>query len=96
MQDPQILGLIFNAGMAGAVLFLFLKGWVYPKPGVDRLEREAERWRKLYEAEHAAHETTRRAHAEETRAALLAGAEAAQITAHLLTEIKSRQSEITK
>ncbi|KAB8186850.1 hypothetical protein FH608_046005 [Nonomuraea phyllanthi] len=93
MQDPNVIGLILNAGLAGITLFLFLKGWVVPKPSGDRLVRELEQWRKLYETERAAHDLTRKAHAEETRAALQAAAESSQTAMALLEEIRKRQSE---
>lgn len=93
MQDSNLIGVLLNAGLAGLVLLLFLRGWITPKPGSDQLTREAERWRKLYESERTAHDLTRKAHAEETRAALQAASEGTQVAAALLAEIKSRQSE---
>lgn len=93
MQDPNILGILANAGQAGLVLLLFLRGWIVPKPAVDRMTRDADRWRRLYESERAAHETTRKAHVEEIRAHLAAGAEGAQVAAAVLTAIKDLQSE---
>lgn len=50
-------------------------------------------WRQLYVRECDAHELTRKAHAEEVRAALLASTEGAQVAAVLLAEIRSRQIE---
>lgn len=93
MQDPNVLGLLLNAGAAGVLLFLFLKGWIVPKPSADRQVKESERWRQLYLTERAAHETTRKAHAEETRAVLVAGAEGSQMAAALLSELKTRAIE---
>lgn len=93
MQDPNILGLLANAGLAGLVLLLFLRGWIVAKPAVDRMTRDADRWRRLYETERTAHETTRKAHAEETRAYLVASAEGAQVAAAVLTAIKDLQGE---
>ncbi|MFC7591016.1 hypothetical protein ACFQYP_64765 [Nonomuraea antimicrobica] len=52
---------------------------------------DAEEWRQLYVAECEAHELTRRAHAEEIRAALLASTEGAQVAAALLEEIRTKQ-----
>lgn len=60
---------------------------------VTEAEKDCEQWRVLFDQERQAHETTRQAHAEETRAALLASTEGAQIAAALLTEIKQRQIE---
>lgn len=93
MPDPNILGIIANAGLAGLLLLLFLRGWIAPKPTVDRMARDGDRWRRLYESERAAHDLTRKAHEEKTEAAALANAEGAQIAAALLTEIKARQIE---
>ncbi len=65
----------------------------------DRDERvaeacaDAEKWQRLFEQERAAHETTRQAHAEDIRSALLASTEGAQMAAALLTELKQRQIE---
>ncbi|MFI7691800.1 hypothetical protein ACIBQ6_22215 [Nonomuraea sp. NPDC049655] len=93
MQDPNIIGVLLQAGCAGVAFVLFLKGWIAPKPSVDRLAKEAEQWRKLYETERAAHDLTRKAHAEETRAELQAAAEGSRTAMALLEEIKQRQSE---
>jgi hypothetical protein len=76
-------------GPAGLVILLFVLGYITPRPGTQRLEQEAERWRQLYETERAAHETTRKAHAEEIRPILVAGVEAARTAEHLLTEVKA-------
>ncbi|GAA2860215.1 hypothetical protein [Nonomuraea rubra] len=93
VQDPNIIGILLNAGLAGLAFILFLKGWIAPKPTVDRLVKEIEQWRKLYDTERAAHDLTRKAHAEETRAALQAAAEGSQTAMALLEEIRKRQSE---
>ncbi|MER7213229.1 MULTISPECIES: hypothetical protein [Streptosporangium] len=60
---------------------------------VAEAEKDAEQWRSLFEQERSAHEATRQAYAEETRAVLLASTEGAQIAAALLTEIRTRQIE---
>jgi uncharacterized protein (DUF2384 family) len=60
---------------------------------VAEANADATDWRDLYVRECEAHETTRKAHAEEIRAALLASTEGAQIAAALLAEIRSRQIE---
>jgi hypothetical protein len=92
VQDPNILSYLLNAGLAGLVLVLFVKGFIVPKPSWDRMFKEMEQWRKLYESERAAHELTRKAHAEETRAALAAAAEGSQTATALLEEVRKRQS----
>ena len=96
MQDPNVIGVLLNAGLAGLLLFLFVKGWISSKPHVDRLAKEAEAWRKLYETERAAHDLTRQAHADETKAALQAATEGTQVANALLAEIKTRQSEVQR
>lgn len=96
MQDPNIIGILLNAGLAGLAVALFLKGWVAPKPSVDRLTKEIEQWRKLYQTERAAHDLTRKAYAEETRAALQAAAEGSQTAMALLEEIRKRQNEASR
>ncbi|MEV4173972.1 hypothetical protein [Nonomuraea sp. NPDC049709] len=60
---------------------------------VAEANEDAEQWRALYVSECQAHELTRRAHAEETRAALLASTEGAQVAAVLLKEIREKQIE---
>lgn len=95
MQSPDVIGLLLNAGLAGIMLVLFLRGWIVPKPSADRLAKESDQWRKFYEQERAAHETTRRAHAEEIKAALQAAAEGSQIAAALLSELKGRREAKT-
>lgn len=60
----------------------------------ERVREAAEdtaEWRTLYIRECEAHDLTRRAHAEEIRAALLASTEGAQVAAVLLAEMRSRQ-----
>lgn len=84
---------LVNGGAAGVVILLYSLGWIAPKPAVDRLEKEADRWRELYEKECEAHDITRRAHTEEIRPALTAGTEAARTAAHLLGSIKQMQTE---
>ncbi|AQZ67645.1 unnamed protein product [[Actinomadura] parvosata subsp. kistnae] len=93
MTDPNIISYLLNAGFGGVILFLFLKGYVFGKPSMDKETRTADQWRKLYETERAAHELTRKGHAEETRAALQSAAEGSKTAAVLLAEIKSRLSE---
>ncbi|MGA4989855.1 hypothetical protein [Nonomuraea bangladeshensis] len=93
MTDPNVISYLLNAGMAGVLAFLVIRGLIYGKPSMDRVLKDGEQWRKLYEAERQAHELTRKAHAEEVRAALQAAAEGSQVAAALLVEIKSRQSE---
>lgn len=96
-------------GVLLAVLWLVFRGHLVPATLVprstlddvraDRDARVAEAnndtagWRQLYVSECAAHELTRKAHAEEIRAALLASTEGAQVAAALLAEIRSRQIE---
>lgn len=58
---------------------------------VAEAQKDADEWQALYVRECEAHELTRRAHAEEIRAALLASTEGAQVAAALLAEIRSRQ-----
>ncbi|HEY9372077.1 hypothetical protein [Streptomyces sp.] len=60
---------------------------------VKEANEDAAEWRQLYVRECEAHDLTRRAHAEEIRAALLASTEGAQVAAALLAEMRSRQIE---
>ncbi|NUW45533.1 hypothetical protein [Nonomuraea rhodomycinica] len=57
---------------------------------VAEANEDAEQWRALYVGECEAHDLTRRAHAEEIRAALLASTEGAQIAAALLKELRTQ------
>ncbi|MGI5274903.1 hypothetical protein ACQEUU_37620 [Nonomuraea sp. CA-218870] len=94
-------------GVLLAVLWLVFRGHLVPATLVPRSTLEdvradrdarlaeanadAAEWRDLYRRECEAHELTRKAHAEEVRAALLASTEGAQVAAALLAEIRSRQ-----
>ena len=53
MQDPNVIGYLLIAGFGGLVLFLFLKGYVFGKPSMDKATKESDQWRKLYETERA-------------------------------------------
>lgn len=94
---------VLLAGVA-VLLRMVVKGTLVPRSVVDDVrkdrdvrvaeaERQARDWKQLYETEHAAHNTTRQAYAEEIRAALLASSEGAQIGVALLSEIRARQIE---
>jgi len=61
---------------------------------VAEAEKDCEQWRALFEQERQSHNLTRRAHAEEVRAALLASTEGAQVAAALLDEIRARQEAV--
>jgi hypothetical protein len=94
-------------GVLWAVGWMVFKGHLVPSTLVTRAtlddvradrdarlaeaQKDADEWRALYVRECEAHELTRRAHAEEIRAALLASTEGAQVAAALLAEIRSRQ-----
>lgn len=94
-------------GVLLAVLWLVFRGHLVPATLVPRstlddvradrdarvqeAAEDADEWRQLYIRECEAHELTRKAHAEEVRAALLASTEGAQVAAALLDEIRSRQ-----
>lgn len=91
-------------GVLFGVLWLVFTGRLVPRSTLDdaRADRDArvaeanqdaEEWRRLYVSECEAHELTRRAHAEEMRAALLASTEGAQVAAVLLREIREKQIE---
>ncbi|TDD54599.1 hypothetical protein E1286_05260 [Nonomuraea terrae] len=96
-------------GVLLAVLWLVFRGHLVPSTLVPRstlddvrsdrdtrlaeANQDAADWRDLYVRECEAHDLTRRAHAEEIRAALLASTEGAQVAAVLLAEIRSRQIE---
>ena len=91
-------------GVLLGVVWMVIMGKLVPRSALDdaRADRDArvaeanedsDQWRQLYVSECESHEMTRRAHAEEIRAALLASTEGAQIAAALLGEIRSRQIE---
>lgn len=96
-------------GVLLAVLWMVFRGLLVPSSLVPRstlddvrsdrdvrlaeANTDADEWRQLYIRECEAHELTRKAHAEEIRAALLASTEGAQVAAALLAEIRSRQIE---
>lgn len=60
---------------------------------IAEANEDAADWRDLYVRECQAHELTRKAHAEEIRAALLASMEGAQVTATMLKEVRAKQIE---
>ncbi|MER7500433.1 hypothetical protein AB0L05_27625 [Nonomuraea pusilla] len=91
-------------GVLLGVLWMIFSGRLVPRSTVEdvRADRDArvaeaaqdaEEWRALYAGEREAHELTRRAHAEEIRAALTASAEGAQMAAALLREVRVKQIE---
>jgi len=85
-------------GVLFGVLWLVFTGRLVPRSTLDdarvaEANQDAEEWRRLYVSECEAHELTRRAHAEEMRAALLASTEGAQVAAVLLREIREKQIE---
>lgn len=91
-------------GVLLGVVWLIITGRVVPRSTLDdaRADRDArvaeaaedaEQWRALFVSECEAHELTRRAHAEEIRAALLASMEGAQVAAALLKEVRAKQIE---
>lgn len=91
-------------GVLLGVLWLVFSGRLVPRSTLDdvRTDRDARvaeanddatDWRDLYVRECEAHELTRKAHAEEIRAALLASTEGAQVAAALLGELRARQIE---
>ncbi|MFF0867616.1 hypothetical protein ACFYUV_38045 [Nonomuraea sp. NPDC003560] len=93
MQPDIIQWLLGTGGVGGGLLVLFLKGYLAAKPHLDALRAEITQWRKLYESERAAHDLTRKAHAEGARAELLAAAEGSRAALAMMEEIKARQSE---
>jgi hypothetical protein len=93
--------------IVGALARVIIKGTLVPRSTVDDVrkdrdervaaaERQAAEWRKLWESEHGAHDTTRAAYGDEIRAALLASSEGAQIGVELLREIRTRQIEASR
>ncbi|MFF4617347.1 hypothetical protein [Nonomuraea jabiensis] len=96
--QPGALGVLLG------VVWLIITGRVVPRSTLDdaradrdarvaEADQDATDWRALYVSECEAHELTRRAHAEEIRAALLASTEGAQVAAALLKEIRAKQIE---
>lgn len=94
-MPPDIIGVLLNAGLAGLVLLLFMKGWIVPKPSMDRAEREIQRLYKALYAEQSAHEKTRQARYLESSTTNAAALEAAKTAAHLLSDLHERQAEKT-
>lgn len=45
---PEIVQ-FFQVGLAGAVIVGFLRGWIWPKPPVDRLQRDYDRLLNQYD-----------------------------------------------
>ena len=60
---------------------------------VAEANEDADQWRRLWEAECAAHGLTRKALLDEMHASLAASTEGAQLAAALLQEIRKRQIE---
>lgn len=58
----DILPILSNAGVAGAWVLCWLKGWVVSDRELKRADTERDAWKKLYFEEHEAHEKTREAY----------------------------------
>lgn len=65
--DMDILTPLFQYGLPGIFIFLFLSGWLIPKGVHDSMREERDNWRKAFETEQSAHQLTRDASVESNR-----------------------------
>lgn len=92
-MSPEVLDLLAKAGPTGLVVILYSLGWIAPKPTMDGKEREITYLKQALADERAARQAERETHRLENAGANAAALEAARTTEHLLTELKSRQTE---
>ncbi|MFF0822419.1 hypothetical protein ACFYUR_18815 [Micromonospora haikouensis] len=68
--DPSnVFGAILQWGVPGIVLVLILLGWLIPKGAHEQMKADRDTWRSAYETERDAHQATRDAFIDASRAA---------------------------
>jgi hypothetical protein len=85
-EAPSYITQILQYGPAGVMLVLILSGVLITKAQFEAMKKDRDDWRSAYEKETVAHDTTRTALAEATRASA-ASLEMAKTTAALLTNL---------
>lgn len=93
MDAAVLVDALLKWGPAGLVVLLFVIGWVYAKPSMDRAQEEIAWLRQALADERAARDAEREAHRLESAGANAAALEAARTTAHLLTDLRERSSQ---
>jgi hypothetical protein len=85
----DILPILSNAGVAGAWVLCWLKGWVVSDRELKRADAERDEWKKLYTTEREAHEKTREAlHVASERGE--STTEALQLVASVMTAVRAQ------
>lgn len=85
-STPDYITTILQWGPPGVVIVLLLTGVVVTRGNHEDVKAERDRWRQAYERECAAHDETRQALAESSRAAS-AAVETARTTTGLLSHL---------
>lgn len=85
-STPDYISTILQWGPPGVVIVLLLTGVVVTRGNHEDVKSERDRWRAAYEKETAAHDETRQALAEASRAAS-AAVETARTTTGLLSHL---------
>ncbi len=88
-MSADLLDLLKTGGPFGVVLALMIAGFLVTKGAHDDMRADREAWRKAFETEQAAHQSTREALAEEARSAA-AAVEAAKLANSLLDRLGHR------
>jgi hypothetical protein len=86
----DVLTYVLGFGPLGIGVVLYQLGLIVPKPVLARADADAGQWRKAYEDERAAHQTTREALAVASDRAE-AAVEAAKVTTKLLEAVQERK-----
>ena len=85
----DILPILSNAGVAGAWVLCWLKGWVVSDRELKRADAERNEWKELYFTEREAHEKTREAlHVANERGE--STTEAIQLVANVMTAVRAQ------
>lgn len=91
-MDPSALvglaGQFLQWGALGGVAVALMTGFLVPSWVYKRADRDADRWRQLFETEQAAHEHTRAAYALQGERLQIA-VESAKVTEQLLREARA-------
>ena len=84
-SPPDLIAAILQWGVSGVVVALLLLGWLVPKGSHQEMKSDRDEWRNAYEKEREAHQATRDALAEASKAASAAVETARTATALLST-----------
>lgn len=84
--SPDLISSILQWGVPGVVVALLLLGWLVPKGAHEQMKDDRDEWKAAYQRERDAHQATRDALAEASKAAT-AAVETARTTTALLSHL---------